>query len=366
MEAGAVVIGKTNLDEFAMGSSNEYSAYGAVRNPHHPQLVPGGSSGGSAAAVAAGIVTSALGSDTGGSVRQPAAFCGVYGLKPTYGRVSRYGLVAFASSLDQIGVLSGDLTELAEVWHAMSGLDPRDNTTSPMPVPPLDLNPDHLPPQLRVGVPIEYSEGIMEQAIAQELNRARELFMKWGWEVKPCSLPHTQYGIPTYYIIASAEASANLARYDGVRYGLRARADGGEDMTRKTRQLGFGPEVKRRIMLGTYVLSSGYYEAFYLKAQKVRRLIREDFERAFREFDLLLTPATPTLPFPIGSRRDDPVAMYYSDIFTVNVNLAGIPALVVPAGRTDQGHPVGLQLIAPHFREDLLFQVAARWEKEYE
>ncbi|MFN3820929.1 MAG: Asp-tRNA(Asn)/Glu-tRNA(Gln) amidotransferase subunit GatA [bacterium] len=366
INAGAVVIGKTNLDEFAMGSSNENSAYGSVRNPHNPERVPGGSSGGSAAAVASGIVSSALGSDTGGSVRQPAAFCGTYGLKPTYGRVSRYGLVAFASSLDQIGVISGDLEELIAVWEVMSGPDPHDNTSSPLPVPHISEDDLSSVPPLRIGVPQEYKGESLSPAILRVIERAMESFRRWGWQIEECSLPHTHYGIAIYYIIAPAEASSNLARYDGVRYGLRASSPFGKDFIRETRGQGFGKEVKRRIMMGTYVLSSGYHEAYYLHAQKVRRLIREDFLRAFENFDLLLTPATPTTAFPLESKIEDPIAMYYSDIFTVNVNLAGIPALVIPAGKDEEGLPIGLQLIAPYFREDLLFKVAKRWEDDGE
>ncbi len=384
IDAGVVIIGKANMDEFAMGSSNENSAYGPVRNPHDPERVPGGSSGGSAAAVAAGIVTAALGSDTGGSVRQPAALCGVIGLKPTYGRVSRYGLVAFGSSLDQIGVLAGSCDETARVFQVMAGEDPLDNTTSPTPVPDCVATLNRGARGLKIGIPEEYGGEGLHPVIERAISEVAELLTDRGAEVKPCSLPHTEWTIPTYYIISSAECSSNLARYDGVRYGLRLQADdsvaktflsatqnGGQecpphqstitpgDTVRQTRQSGFGPEVRRRIMLGTYVLSSGYYDAYYLKAQKARRLIREDFVNVFREFDLLLTPTAPTTAFRLGEKIDDPLSMYLSDVFTASANLAGIPTISCPWGKDDSGLPIGVQLMADDFREDLLLAVAA-------
>ena len=357
IDAGAMVLGKTNLDEFAMGSSGENSAFGPTLNPNDLERVTGGSSSGSAAAVAAGMATAALGSDTGGSVRQPAAFCGIVGLKPTYGRVSRYGLVAFGSSLDQIGVFSRSVGEAASVFQAMAGHDPHDNTSSPEPVPDCISALGGGLEGIRVGIPNEYlAEGIQREVRAAIESCAAKL-KDAGARVGPCSLPHTRYAVPTYYIISSAEASSNLARYDGVRYGYRPKGE--LDIVRRARQEGFGAEVRRRIMLGTYVLSAGYYEAYYIKAQKVRRMIRQDFVRAFRDFDLLLTPMSPTTAFRIGERMEDPIKMYLSDIFTVSANLAGIPALSCPWERDEQGLPIGIQLMAPDFRENLLFQAAS-------
>lgn len=362
IDAGAVVVGKTNLDEFAMGSSTEWSAYGPTLNPHDSSRVAGGSSGGSAAAVAAGLATAALGSDTGGSVRQPAAYCGVVGLKPTYGRVSRYGLVAFGSSLDQIGVFGRKVEDAAKVFEVIAGLDPSDNTTSPNPVPMIGSLTGRSIEGLRVGLPVEYLSDDVQPEIKAAIIAASTVLRLMGAEVTECSLPHTKYAVPTYYILAPAEASSNLARYDGVRYGPRVAGEDGEDIIRLSRQAGFGAEVKRRIMIGTYVLSAGYYDAFYLNAQRVRRLILNDFVAAFQSFDLLLTPTTATTAFKIGAKLADPVQMYLEDIFTVPANLAGIPAISLPYGRDEQGLPIGIQLMAPHFGEEALFTVATQLE----
>jgi aspartyl-tRNA(Asn)/glutamyl-tRNA(Gln) amidotransferase subunit A len=365
IDGGVVIVGKTNLDEFAMGSSTEFSAHGTTRNPLDLERVPGGSSGGSAAAVAGGLCTAALGSETGGSTRQPAAFCGITGLKPTYGRISRYGLVAFGSSLDQIGAMARTAEETARVFEVMAGHDTRDNTTSPLAVPDCSGNLKASLTGLRVGIPVEYEgEGVQPEIIAA-VERCGEVLKGLGATVAHCSLPHTKYAIPVYYILAPAEASSNLARYDGVRYGRRdvdIDVDADEDIIKLSRQSGFGAEVKRRIMLGTYVLSSGYYEAYYLKAQKVRRLMREDFVRVFRDFDVLLTPTPPTTAFKVGEKVSDPLTMYLSDIFTTPANLAGIPAISTPFGVDDGGLPIGIQLMAGHFREDLLLRVAHQLE----
>ena len=358
-QAGAVVIGKTNLDEFAMGSSTENSAFGVTRNPLDSTRVPGGSSGGSAAAVAAGVVDVALGSETGGSVRQPAAFCGVVGVKPTYGRVSRYGLVAFASSLDHIGVFGNTVRAAATVTQVISGHDPLDSTSAPVEVPDFTALLEQGVEGLTVGVPKEYFPDELDPVIKQLCLQAIESLKRAGARVVDVSLPNTAYAIPTYYVIAPAEASSNLARYDGVRYGVRAAgAQSTADVYTLTRSRGFGAEVKRRIMLGTYVLSAGYYEAYYGRAQRMRQRIRTDFEHAFTQVDLLFTPTTPSVAFKIGEKVDDPYAMYLSDIFTVTANLAGIPAISVPIG-TSQGLPVGGQLLANHWREDLMFRAAA-------
>lgn len=358
-QAGAVVIGKTNLDEFAMGSSTENSAFGPTRNPLDVTRVPGGSSGGSAAAVAAGVVDVALGSETGGSVRQPAAFCGVVGVKPTYGRVSRYGLVAFASSLDHIGVFGKSVRAAASVTQVIAGHDPLDSTSRPVEVPDFSALLEKGVEGLTIGVPSEYFPAELDPEIRQHCLAAIEVLKRAGATVRDLSLPSTAYAIPTYYVIAPAEASSNLARYDGVRYGVRAHhAQSTEDVYTLTRSQGFGAEVKRRIMLGTYVLSAGYYEAYYGRAQRMRDRIRADFARAFAEVDLLFTPTTPTVAFRIGEKVDDPYAMYLSDIFTVTANLAGIPAISVPIGQS-QGLPVGGQLLATHWREDLMFRAAA-------
>jgi aspartyl-tRNA(Asn)/glutamyl-tRNA(Gln) amidotransferase subunit A len=361
--AGAVVLGKTNCDEFAMGSSNENSAFGPVRNPVAPDRVPGGSSGGSAAAVAQGTAVAALGSDTGGSIRQPASFCGVVGLSPTYGRVSRYGLVAFASSLDRIGPLARNVRDAALLLQAVAGRDERDSTSAFAPVPDYAAAMTGEARGLRIGVPREYFEGLTPDTAAQ-MEKARALLASLGCELREISLPHTPYAIPCYYIVCTAEASSNLARYDGVRYTWRApQAETLAEMYSMTRGQGFGAECKRRIMLGTYVLSAGYYDAYYLKAQKVRTLITRDFLSAFEQVDAIATPVSPFPAFRLGEKLDDPLQMYLSDIFTITASLAGLPALSVPCGKTAEGLPVGLQLIGPHFGEPLLFRLGGAFEK---
>ena len=367
--AGAIVIGKTNTDEFAMGSSTENSAYGVTHNPWDSSRVPGGSSGGSAAAVAAGFVPVALGTDTGGSVRQPASFCGVTGLKPTYGRVSRYGLIAFGSSLDCVGAFGRTAEDVTAIFEVISGQDPLDATSVELETPSVDFENSDLH-GLRIGVPQEYAvEGM--QAEVQEKTRAAVAQMEsLGAEVREISLPHTDYALPVYYIIAPAEASANLARFDGVRYGPRADADALWEVFFKTRGEKFGSEVIRRIMLGTYALSAGYYEAYYGQAQKVRTLIKQDFETAFEQVDLIACPTTPTTAFEIGAHKGDPLAMYLEDIFTLPASLAGIPGISFPVGFDNKGLPIGLQLLAPAFREDTLlsttqlYQQATDWHKQ--
>ena len=363
--AGAVIIGKTNMDEFGMGSSTENSAFGPTRNPWHPERVPGGSSGGSAAAVAAGIVPVAVGSDTGGSVRQPASFCGVVGIKPTYGRVSRYGLVAFASSLDQVGALGRTVRDAASLLEVLSGHDPRDATSVDRPVPPLTAACERGVRGLVVGVPREYFPPGLDPVVRRLAERALGALEGAGAEVRAVSLPHTRYAIPAYYIIAPAEASSNLARYDGVRFGRRCRGTGStEQLYELSRSEGFGTEVKRRILLGTYALSAGYYDAYYGRAQEARAVITRDFTRTFRDgVDVLFTPTSPTPAFKLGERIDDPYAMYLSDVFTVTANLAGVPALSVPIGLAE-GLPVGGQLMAAHWREDTLLTAAAVLEAE--
>ena len=358
-QAGAVIIGKTNCDEFAMGSSNENSAFGPVRNPWDTTRVPGGSSGGSAAAVAAGIVPVALGSDTGGSVRQPASLVGVVGLKPTYGRNSRYGLVAFGSSLDQVGIFGRKVEDVARVLGAIAGRDPRDATTADVPVPDYtaslatDLN------GMRLGFPRAlFGEGLDEE-VGSAVKAVVDVYRDLGAEIVDVDLPHAKFAIAVYYIIATAEASSNLARFDGVRYGFRAE-DTPElrQMYRRTREEGFGPEVKRRIMLGTYVLSAGYYDAYYLKAQKVRTLIRNDFLSAFEGCDAIITPTSPGTAFALGEKVDDPLAMYLNDIYTVTANLAGIPGISVPCGLSAERLPIGFQLLGPYWSEPTLFKLA--------
>jgi aspartyl-tRNA(Asn)/glutamyl-tRNA(Gln) amidotransferase subunit A len=362
-QAGLVLVGKTNMDEFAMGSSTENSAFFPTRNPWDLERVPGGSSGGSAAAVAAGQAVYALGSDTGGSIRQPAAFCGVVGLKPTYGRVSRYGLVAFASSLDQIGPLTRDVTDCALVLAAIAGHDPRDSTSAPVEVPDYAAGlGDGRLEGLKIGVPREYFGPGIEPGVKEAVEGALRRLEEAGARCEETSLPHTTYALPAYYLVAPAEASSNLARYDGVQYGFRSPADNVVDMYRRTRRLGFGPEVKRRIMLGTYALSAGYYDAYYLKALKVRRLIKEDFDRAFARYDVLITPTAPTVAFRLGEKVGDPLAMYLSDLCTIPVNMAGLPGLSVPCGLVN-GLPVGLQIIGPPFSEGLLLKVGYAVEK---
>jgi aspartyl-tRNA(Asn)/glutamyl-tRNA(Gln) amidotransferase subunit A len=362
-DAGAIMIGKTNCDEFAMGSSTENSGYYPTHNPWDLTRVPGGSSGGSAAAVAAGEVPGSLGTDTGGSIRQPAALCGVCGLKPTYGRVSRYGLVAYASSLDQIGPMARTVEDLALLLQAMSGHDPLDGTSVPEPVPDYRAALTGDLRGIRVGVPGEYFVEGMDAGIDQVTREAINVLLSLGAELVEVSLPHTKYALPCYYIIAPAEASSNLMRYDGVRYGMRVSAETMWDEIEQTRGEGFGAEVRRRIMLGTYALSAGYYDAYYLRAQQVRTLIRRDFEEVFKQVHLLATPTSPTVAFPIGQKVDDPLAMYLSDIFTLNVNLAGLPGLVVPCGFSDN-LPVGLQLIGKPFDEATLLRVGDAYQRE--
>jgi aspartyl-tRNA(Asn)/glutamyl-tRNA(Gln) amidotransferase subunit A len=355
--AGAVQVAKTNMDEFAMGSSTEHSAYGPARNPVDPSRVPGGSSGGSAAAVAAGIVRIALGSETGGSVRQPASYCGVVGVKPTYGRVSRFGLVAFASSLDQVGVFGATVDDAALAMEVIAGRDPLDSTSAERPVPRYRDAARDTVKGLVIGKPAEYFPASLDPGIARLCDRALDRFAAMGAEVKEISLPHTSLAIPVYYIIAPAEASSNLARFDGVRYGLRVAGDGMRGMYEATRSRGFGPEVTRRILLGTYVLSAGYYDAYYRKAQAVRTLLATDFRDAFNDgVDAIFTPTTPTPAFELGAKAD-PYEMYLNDIFTATANLAGIPAISVPIGRLD-GLPVGGQLMTPHYEELRMFRAA--------
>ena len=365
-EAGAIIVGKTNMDEFAMGSSNESSAFGAVKNPWDTSRVPGGSSGGSAVAVASGVVRASLGSETGGSVRQPASLCGIVGLKPTYGRISRFGLVAFASSLDQIGVFGAGVKDVADVLSVIAGRDANDSTTADVAVPDYGATLDKDIKGRKIGVPQAlFGEGLDEEVREAVLNSI-ENFSKLGAEIVPIKLPYAKYGIAVYYIIATAEASSNLARYDGVRYGFRAEGSHElREMYRKTREEGFGAEVKRRIMLGTYVLSSGYYDAYYAKAQKVRALVKKDYEKAFAAVDAILTPTSPSVAFKIGEKSDDPLAMYLSDIYTVSANLAGIPGVSVPCGLSSEGLPIGTQLLGNFWSEDVLLNLANVYEKEF-
>jgi aspartyl-tRNA(Asn)/glutamyl-tRNA(Gln) amidotransferase subunit A len=366
INAGANIIGKTNCDEFAMGSSNENSAFGSVKNPWDLSRVPGGSSGGSASAVAAGIVPVALGSDTGGSVRQPASLCGVVGIKPTYGRVSRYGLVAFGSSLDQIGVFAQQAIDAAAVLRVIAGRDPRDATTADVPVVDYIGETEKGVKGLRLGVARALLGEGLDPEVLEAVEDAIEAYRKLGAEIVDVDLPHAKYAIAVYYIIATAEASSNLARFDGVRYGFRAEeAPGLRDMYRRTRDEGFGAEVKRRIMLGTYVLSAGYYDAYYLKAQKVRTLIRQDFAKAFNNCDAVLTPTAPTPAFRFGEKVDDPLAMYLNDIYTVTANLAGVPGLSVPCGLSSEGLPIGLQLLGPYWSEGMLFRLAHAYQQAH-
>ncbi len=366
-EAGAVMMGKTNMDEFAMGSSTETSAYQLTANPWDLERVPGGSSGGSAAAVASGECPIALGSDTGGSIRQPASFCGVVGLKPTYGLVSRFGLVAYASSLDQIGPFGRTVEDTAILLQAIAGYDPKDATSLNIKVPDYvhAIRPNLKPKgQLRIGIIQETLGQGIDPEVASTVTKAIELFQDLGAEIQVVSCPRFRYGLPTYYILAPSEASSNLARYDGVKYGFRA--EGAEnliEMYGKTRAAGFGPEVKRRIMIGTYALSAGYYDAYYLKAQKVRTLIKEDFERAFAQADILVCPTSPTTAFKAGEKINDPLSMYLSDLMTIPVNLAGLPALSLPCGFDHQGLPIGIQLIGNVLKEDLLLRVAYVYEQ---
>ena len=364
--AGAIVVGKTNMDEFAMGSSNETSAFGPVKNPWDTERVPGGSSGGSAVAVASGVVRVSLGSETGGSVRQPASLCGIVGLKPTYGRISRYGLVAFASSLDNIGIFGQTAKDAAGVLGVIAGRDERDATSADVPVPDYlgeignDVNGKI------IGVPRAlFGEGL-DDNVRDSVEQSIENFKSLGAEIVDVELPHAKYGIAVYYIIATAEASSNLARYDGVRYGFRAEgAKALRDMYMKTREQGFGEEVKRRIMLGTYVLSSGYYDAYYSKAQKVRALVKQDYEKAFTKCDAIITPTSPTVAFKLGEKSSDPLAMYLNDVYTVSANLSGVPAISVPCGLSGEGMPIGVQLIGNFWTEGKLLNLASRYETEF-
>jgi aspartyl-tRNA(Asn)/glutamyl-tRNA(Gln) amidotransferase subunit A len=363
--AGAVIFGRLNMDEFAMGSSTENSAFGATRNPWDTSRIPGGSSGGSAAAVAADECFATLGSDTGGSIRQPAALCGVVGLKPTYGRVSRYGLVAFASSLDQIGPFTKTVRDAALLLEVISGRDPRDSTSVPEPVPVYaSALAEGGVKGMKLGLPKEYMVGGLDREVSSAVTAAVRQFEKLGAEITEISLPHTEYAVAVYYIVATAEASANLARFDGVRYGLRVDGPTPYDLYCRTRGAGFGAEVKRRIILGTYVLSSGYYDAYYLRAQKVRTLIRQDFLKAFEKVDLIVTPTSPTAAFKVGEKSDDPMQMYLSDIFTISCNLAGICGVSIPCGFTAQPKlPIGLQLLGKPFGEEALLKAAHAYEQ---
>ncbi len=367
-QAGAVFLGKTNMDEFAMGSSNENSAFGAVQNPAAPGRIPGGSSGGSAAAVAADLCCAALGTDTGGSIRQPAAMTGTVGMKPTYGRVSRFGVVAFASSLDQVGPMTKTVWDSARVLEAIAGWDPRDATSSRQPVgrytEAAERGPQCLK-GLRVGVPEEYFQEGLSPEVEAAVQNVIDTFAAQGAQIRSVSLPHTRYAVATYYLIATAEASSNLARYDGVRYGKRAQSETLKELYTRSRAEGFGSEVKRRIMLGTYALSAGYYDAYYLRAQKVRTLIRQDFEEVFKDVDILVTPTSPTTAFPIGERIDDPLQMYLADIFTISCNLAGLPGMSLPCGKDGDGAPIGVQLLGKWFEEETLCAVGGAWEALY-
>jgi aspartyl-tRNA(Asn)/glutamyl-tRNA(Gln) amidotransferase subunit A len=361
--AGAIVFGRCNMDEFAMGSSTETSAFGLTYNPWDITRIPGGSSGGSAAAVAADEAIATLGTDTGGSIRQPAALCGVVGMKPTYGRISRYGLTAFASSLDQIGPFTKNVADAATLLDVMSGADPRDSTSVPQPVPNYSAALDGKIGGLKIGLPKEYMIGGLDPEVKAAVDAAVKKFQELGAEIVEISLPHTDYAVATYYIVATAEASANLARFDGIRYGLRVDGNDPAELYSKTRGAGFGAEVKRRIILGTYVLSSGYYDAYYLRAQKVRTLIRNDFLKAFEKVDAIVTPTTPTAAFKIGEKSDDPLQMYLSDIFTISCNLAGICGISVPCGFTKSPKlPIGLQLLGKPFGEETMLKLAHAYE----
>src|SRR5687768_12420837 len=364
--AGAIVIGKTNMDEFAMGSSNESSAFGPVKNPWDTTRVPGGSSGGSAVAVASGVVRAALGSETGGSVRQPASLCGIVGFKPTYGRISRYGLVAFASSLDNIGIFGRTVNDVADVLGVIAGRDEMDSTSASVPVPDYSSMLDGDVAGRTIGVPRElFGEGLDDE-IRDSVEKAIENFRTLGAKIVDVELPYAKFGIAVYYIIATAEASSNLARYDGVRYGFRAEeATALRQMYSKTREEGFGPEVKRRIMLGTYVLSSGYYDAYYSKAQKVRAMVKRDYQKAFASCDAILTPTSPSVAFKIGEKSDDPLAMYLNDVYTVSANLAGVPGISIPSGLSGEGLPIGTQLIGNFWSEPELLNLAHRYETEF-
>lgn len=363
MDAGYILLGKTNLDEFAMGSSCENSAFFPTHNPWNLERIPGGSSGGSAAAVAADLCIGALGSDTGGSIRQPASLCGVVGLKPTYGRVSRYGLIAFASSLDQIGPLTKTVKDTAILMNVICGHDPRDSTSAPVEVPDFTAALTGDIKGMKIGVPKEYFIEGMDPEVESAVKAAIKHLEGLGAKVVDVTLPHTGYAVAAYYILATSEASSNLARYDGVKYGLRVKSKDLMDMYTQTRAKGFGPEVKRRIMLGTFALSSGYYDAYYLRAQKVRTLIKNDFDEAFKEVDVIATPTTPEVAFKMGEKTDDPLKMYLSDIFTNSVNLAGVPGISIPCGFTKAELPVGLQIIGRHFDEENVLKAADAYER---
>jgi aspartyl-tRNA(Asn)/glutamyl-tRNA(Gln) amidotransferase subunit A len=363
IEQGYILVGKTNMDEFGMGSSTENSAFQVTKNPWWLDRIPGGSSGGSAAAVAAGECIAALGSDTGGSIRQPAALCGVVGLKPTYGRISRYGLVAFASSLDQIGSITKDVRDAAIVMNIISGHDACDSTSAPIPVPDFTSVLGKGINGMRIGIPKEYFIEGVDEEVEMSVKEAIKKFELLGAIPVDISLPHTGYAVATYYVLATSEASSNLARYDGVKYGFRAKGKDLMDIYMNTRAQGFGAEVKRRIMLGTYALSSGYYEAYYKKAQQVRTLIKKDFEDAFQKADVIVTPTSPTAAFKIGEKTTDPLQMYLSDIFTISVNLAGVPGISIPCGFTSNNLPIGLQLIGRHFDEETILKAAYAYEQ---
>lgn len=370
-ESGASIVGQTNMDEFAFGSSTENSCYGPTRNPWSLETVPGGSSGGSAAAVAADETIWALGSDTGGSIRQPASFCSVVGLKPTYGRVSRYGLIAFASSLDQIGPITKDVSDCALLLNIIAGHDPMDSTSVDTPVPDYAKALTNDVKNLKLGLPREYFIEGIDPEVKKAVMEAVDVLKKCGARIEEISLPHTEYAIPTYYIVATAEASSNLARYDGIQYGLRqqpakTRKTALVDLYEETRDLGFGREAKRRIMLGTYSLSSGYYDDYYLKGLKVRTLIKSDFDKVFEKFDAIITPTSPTTAFKLGEKVNDPLSMYLSDIYTTSVNLAGIPAISIPCGFSREGLPIGLQIMAKAFNEEMIFRIAYTFEQNTE
>ena len=363
LDAGVIIVGKTNMDEFAMGSSTENSAYFPTSNPWDLTRVPGGSSGGSAAAVAAREAPIAIGSDTGGSIRQPASFCGLTGIKPTYGRISRYGLIAYGSSLDSVGVLAHSVEDIVPLFQTMSGADPHDATSMDVPVPAIQLDNKTDLHGLRVGVPAEYFiEGIQPEVEAA-VRKAIQTLKEMGAEIVEVSLPHTSYALPVYYLIAPAEASANLARYDGIRFGPRSSEDSLWSMFRDTRGELFGPEVKRRIMLGTYALSAGYYDAYYGQAQKVRTLIKRDFDEAYQSVDVIACPVAPTTAFKQGEHSGDPLAMYLEDVFTLPINLAGVPGLAFPVGFDSRNLPIGMQLLGPHFKEEALFKTAHAYQQ---
>lgn len=366
-QAGAIILARSNMDEFAFGSSCETSCYGPTHNPWDLTRIPGGSSGGSAASVSADETILAIGSDTGGSIRQPASLCGVVGLKPTYGRVSRYGLIAFASSLDQIGPFAKDIEDAALLLSVISGHDPMDSTSADKPAEDFTKSLKNDVKDLKIGIPKEYFAKGLDNEVKEAVDQALDVLKEQGAKIKEISLPHTEYAVADYYILATAEASSNLARFDGVQYGHRAtKSKNLIDLYFKTKGEGFGQEAKRRIILGTYALSSGYYDAYYLRALKVRRLIKQDFDQAFSQVDCIITPTSPTVAFKIGERMDDPLSMYLSDIYTISVNLAGLPAISVPCGLNSAGLPIGLQIITPAFSEDLMFRVAYTFEQNTE